>query len=208
MEHLALLGEKSVALVANALLTSSFQRLDIDSSFVARCNTTLATVKRSRKIIGRRKYTSLRKVFKVIQAGNAPTQQEYTYCVPPEIVIGALEYVMNTLQVVPGASRNITLGDYGFQCMPVYERGGWAISKIFEGYKISWGREDPVGRDTFSQLMQLLTKCGESQTSLSTYYVRVWYASDVYIGMLKRLVALACIANFTEKFIPENDEET
>jgi hypothetical protein len=206
-EHVALLGEKSVSLVANALLAGSFRRLDVESSFVARCNTTaLATVKGSRKLIGRRKYTSLRKVFTVIQAGNSPPRQEYTYRVPPEIVIGALEYVMNALQVVPGASRNITFGDYGFRCMPVYERGGWAISKIFEGYKTSWGREDHIGRDTFSQLTQLLTKRGESQTGLSTYYVRLKYASDVYIGMLKRLIALAPIADFTGKFLPENEE--
>jgi hypothetical protein len=79
---------------------------------MARCNTTqLATVKRSHKIIGRSKYTSLRKAFTIIEAGNAPPRQEYTYRVPPEVVIGALEYIMNALQVVPGASRNVTFGD-------------------------------------------------------------------------------------------------
>ena len=47
--------------------------------------------------------------------------------------------------------------------------------------------EDPVEEPEFSDIVKLMTMCGESKDGLSTYYIKFRYEKTVFDAMLDRI---------------------
>ena len=141
-----------------------------------------------KKLIGRKKITSLRKVFRVLKNGKPIPKYNYTFRVAPAKLTSAVHYIESTLQVKPGLSRNIKLGGHLFRNLPIYDRGGQATKDLYAAYKRSF--DDTLGLPTFRDLVKLLTKRGETKAGLSTYYIRFRYVGRVFECMLGRLAEM------------------
>ena len=70
-----------------------------------------------------------------------------------------------------------------------------------EAYNNSFIASERVGKHTFSLLLNLLTKRGESKAGLSTYYINLRYCSRVFSNMMKRL-------NYFVDDMAQNDSST
>ena len=60
--------------------------------------------------------------------------------------------------------------------MPFYERGGKFIKSLNKAYNDTFDENVRVGKPTFTKLIKLLTKKGESKAGLSTYYINLRYS--------------------------------
>ena len=67
-------------------------------------------------------------------------------------------------------------------------------------------QEKQVGRQTFNDMIKLLTKRGETKAGLSTYYIRMRYASNLFVSMMKRVCNLDSSVNNKDE-IQCKDEE-
>jgi hypothetical protein len=117
---------------------------------------------------------SLCKVCLAIIEGLRPPENEYKFRFDPKKIHSAsMEYLQLSLQIRPRSTRTVSPGFHDFVNMPVYQRGGMAIERMHSAYKESCGGEDSeyLGRQTFVQLTQMMTKRGECQTGLAMYYV-------------------------------------
>ena len=137
--------------------------------------------------MGQKRFKSLRKSFKEFSKGNNPPDREYTFRVAPNKIISALLFLQSALQVRPGAIRSVSLAGHTFQGMPVYTRGGTSVETLYQTYSNSVDAIDRLGITTFIDFSKLLTARGVEKTGLSTYYVRLKYASSIYIGMIERI---------------------
>jgi hypothetical protein len=174
-ETVALTGHNTVALIANAILAGSYTRAEMQSNLRERKTQITSHVPKIRLTVGEKRAFSLRKLCSVIIEGLPPPEKEYKFRVDPTKIRSAMEYLQQSLQIRPGSTRTVSCGGHAFINMPVYQRGGMAVEKMHSAYKESCGGEDSdyLGKHTFCELTKMMTKRGECQTGLSTYFVRL-----------------------------------
>jgi hypothetical protein len=196
--NMALHGCRSTSLVANAILAkgmtnSEVQQL-IDSADVQTTdNNGAVVVAQDRLTVGKLKFKSARKTYDVLVSGRPLPKYNYSFRVPAEKVSQLVMYLQSTLQVKPGITREVNIAGHVFHALPVYERGGTAIRDLFNTYVNAFPeKETRVGEPTFRDVVKLITKRGESKAGLSTFYIKLRYASQTFSLMLRRLQELAC----------------
>jgi hypothetical protein len=114
-------------------------------------------------------------------------KHDYTYRIDSAKLNSAIQYAQQSLNVKPGVMRNIKVAGHIFRNMPVYERGGTSVQSLFEGYCAVYDTQSRVGRDTFSELLHLLSKRGETKAGLSTYSINLRYAISIFKLMLDKI---------------------
>ena len=83
-----------------------------------------------------------------------------------------------------------SIAGHVFKYMPVYERGGKSIECLNIAYNNVFSMDERVGINTFTDIIKLLTKRGESKAGLSTYYIQLRSCSYIFIKMIKRVIDL------------------
>ena len=204
---LAMYSEKYSSLIASSILAITFNKYELkrffNDAFLFDNN-----VPKSRYIVGKKRFHTLRKTFKSLAAGNdLPDKRDYSYRVDPTRIHSALSFLQTSLQVRPGAIRSISFDGYKFNGLPVYTRGGVSVKNLHEIYCKSLGGQNTLGNKTFRAYTKLLTTRGVEKTGLSTYYVRLKYVSSVYLSMLERLQAITVISERPGLFFGDNPME-
>ena len=143
----------------------------------------------------------MRKTFEILKSGKDIPKKKYSYRINFNKLANAMTFIQESLQVKPGVVRDVNIVGNIFRNLPVYERGGKSIKSLTEAYNNSFIASERVGKHTFSLLLNLLTKRGESKAGLSTYYINLRYCSRVFSNMMKRL-------NYFVDDIAQNDSST
>ena len=193
---LALEGHTAVSITASCIMANTYNFSTLQNIYHQHHLLNM-TIPRTRYEVCEKRYTRLRKLYKVLASGKEiPKRQGYTYRVDPDNMRSALTYLQTALQVRPGALRSIKYCNYTFKGLPVYTRGGISKRNLHEAYKLSMVDEGKyLGRHTFGDLTNLLTSRGIEKTGLSTYYVRLKYIGQIYEGMIKRIQEIDTIAS-------------
>ena len=187
--RLALIGEREPATAAASLLSASYPH-DVLREFFEE-SWPEVDVPTSRRTIGEDKFTSLRRTHDIIQDGMSVPKHSYNYRVSVVALRLAMEYMMDVLQLRPGATHSVKVDGHVFSNLPVYDRGGKNMEVLFADYKNAITEpDDRIGLKTYSTLLKMLTKRGEVKTSLSAYYFRFEYAKKVFMKMMDRLVEI------------------
>lgn len=201
LTKVAVEGHKTSSIIANSIMASTYNLFELQTILFNERQLNEA-IPRSRYHIAEKRFASLRKTFNEISIGNMPAKRDYAYRVDPTKIHSALAFLQSSLQVRAGAIRSITFAGFQFNGLPVYTRGGINVENLHATYCKSIGEEKPLGMNTFGQFTKLMTTRGIEKTGLSTYYVRLKYASSIYISMLKRLQMIPEIANKVGIFGP------
>ena len=141
-----------------------------------------------KKLIGRKKFASLREVFFEIKDGKPIPKYNYTFHVDTEKIASAVTYIDLTLQVRPGQCRSVRLGSHLFCNLPIYDIGGENVRILHAAYATLF--ETAIGFKKFQDVVKLLTKHGKTKAGLSTYYIWFRSLSQVFEGMLRRLAKM------------------
>lgn len=113
--RLALIGEKTMSIAAGSLLAASYEHNTLRTMY----EEAEVDVPESRKTIGERKFASLRRTHDIIQDGMSPPKHDYTYRVSVRVLQLAMEFMMDTLQLRPGATRTVKVDGFVFANVPV-----------------------------------------------------------------------------------------
>ena len=85
-----------------------------------------------------------------------------------------MQNLREKLHLKAGRLRNVTIASNNLIFLPVYERGGKALEGTFKTYKDALPEgEYTVGKQTFNDIVKLLTMCGDSKYDVSTYYIKL-----------------------------------
>mmetsp|Transcript_27310 Transcript_27310/g.39559 ORF Transcript_27310/g.39559 Transcript_27310/m.39559 type:complete len:194 (-) Transcript_27310:94-675(-) len=169
-------GMRSVRVIVKSLLAISFRRfalmdiLKIESEKYNQdvCEDHVSSMVQKKAVIGSEQYSSLRKVFGVLQNGHDIPKHTYTHRVDATKLGTAVQFIQQNLCVKAGAVRDVSIAGHTFRDMPVYERGGKSIKSLLEAYRVAFVEDERVGEHTFAEITRLLTKRGESKCGLST----------------------------------------
>lgn len=134
--------------------------------------------------MGSEKFSSLRKTYKVLRSGKSVPRHNYTFRIDAEKIENTISFLQESLQLKPGCTRNVKVGGHLFKNIPVYIRGGITAQYLFDTYVDSVGQDKHVGRTTFFELTNLLTKRGEIKAGLSTYYIQLRDSSKLFLAMM------------------------
>ena len=147
---------------------------------------------KKKSVMGKVQFASLRKVFQVLKRGREVPKHNYTYRIDSSKLSTAMSFIQGGICVRLGVVRDVRIAGNTFKNIPVYERGGKSIESIFDAYCSTFqNQKERVGRDTFFELIKLLTKKGESKAGLSTYYINLRYSSKTFVEMMKRVSCFA-----------------
>jgi hypothetical protein len=208
--HLAIIGHKTIRVVAKALLAASLPYHDA-RDLVSRNAAKFPDLPKNQTILGTLRFASLRKTHAVLAKGLPLPASTYKYRVPTELLKVAVEFLTSTLSARPGVTRNVKFSNHVFRNMPVYIRGGDPIREnLYKEYGRCQREEGAkaIGKHTFEELTKLLTKKGECKTGLSTYYIKLRYATDQYQKMITRLGASEHYGQLPGCFVPDESELT
>lgn len=197
---LSILGDASASKVADALLARNYEQKTLKRLVKERCvhlvNTRndLPPIRTNRKKFGKQRTLTARQICDMIMNGETLTKaKRYPFRVPIVKLISAMEFLSTKLPFRPGITRSITVGEYTFDFLPVYQRGGKNAKKLFKEYAKSQMEhgETFLGRHSFNELVKFLSKKGETKTGLSTYYVKLAHAFDNLGKMLEKIDSIA-----------------
>lgn len=190
MQMLILKGDRTTRIMIMSLLANSYTQ--------KQCNTILEHGAEAFPIenvqqhgrIGKDRFASSRKIFPLLAAGKGIPRYNYTYRVDATKISHSMEYLQSALNLKPGITRDVSIAGHKFLNMPVYERGGQNLKKMFRTYKEVFAEDTVklIGRDLFCDVAKLLTKRGEAKAGLSTYYINFRYRSQIFNKMLNRLM--------------------
>lgn len=186
---LALDGNKDIAVITASIIAGSFSRSECKEKLrkAVEEHPSYPNINNLQlKEIGRKKYASLRKIFRDIKLGLPLPLYNYSYRVSPEKLASAVQYIQSNLQVKPGQSRSMTIGGNVLHGLPVYQRGGLSYADLHKDYKNSFPDELVLGQKTFRDIAAALTKKGEAKAGLSTYYIRFRNVGRRFEEMLER----------------------
>ena len=80
-----------------------------------------AYVSQGKRKIGRKKCTSLRKIYNVLSSGGNLTKNNYTFRIDKIKVISLMQHLKEKLQLKAGRLHNVTIACHTFKNIPVYE---------------------------------------------------------------------------------------
>lgn len=144
-------GNRTTRVVIQSLLAKSYFR----DSLISLLENKLE--KKSLEQFGAKKFTYRRKLFDMLSNGmDVPSTNNYTFRVSSDKIKTCIDYIMNTLNIKPGAARKVKVADHVFENMPVYEKGEISIEKLFDFYRATLP-EDHIGLQTFSDIIKLMT---------------------------------------------------
>lgn len=148
----------------------------------------------SRRRMGKVIFASLRKIYIIIRNGGEIPKHNYTFCIDGSKVTHAIEFLQESLEIKSGCTRNVCVSGHMFQNISVYEWGGRTVDGLVEAYVKAVPTEECVGRQTFRDMIKLMTKRGETKAGVSTYYIRFRYSSNTFVMMMKRLDELEILS--------------
>ena len=199
-------GTRKIRIVVESLMASSFHHYYLKQVLFCEAEKYSGLNKpcKSKVKMGERKFTSLRKTFNVLASGADLPKHNYSFRIDSGKLSTAMIFLQESLCVKPGVARDISIAGHVFKSMPVYERGGKSIESLNETYNSLQEKEDRVGRDTFTDIVKLLTKRGETKAGLSTYYIQLRYNSQVFTNMLKRIKELPFTNPYAKTLVEED----
>mmetsp|Transcript_12420 Transcript_12420/g.18564 ORF Transcript_12420/g.18564 Transcript_12420/m.18564 type:complete len:292 (-) Transcript_12420:93-968(-) len=164
-------GMRSVRVIVKSLLATSFRRLalkDILKIESEKYNEDdhVSSMVQKKAVIGSEQYSSLRKVFGVLQNGHDIPKHTYTHRVDATKLGTAVLFIQQSLCLKAGAVRDVSIAGHTFRDMPVYERGGKSIESLLEAYRVAFAEDERVGAHTFAEITRRLTKRGESKCKM------------------------------------------
>jgi hypothetical protein len=126
-------------------------------------------------------------------------------------MVSLLEFLQTKLEIIPGQTRNVNIDGFTFENLPVYGRGAIPLKVLWSYYKDMQGTQ-VLGKHTSIEIIKALTKRGECQTGLSSYFVRLRHASTVFKNMMRRLQSIDEIAwlpgyHFTDNLLGARTNE-
>ena len=77
-----------------------------------------------------------REAFDSLLEGNHVKKRKYKCRVKPECIATSIHYLQAYLPVVAGKTRNVKIDGNVIKKLPVYSRGGKAMTRLFDDYKI------------------------------------------------------------------------
>ena len=142
--------------------------------------------------MGKVHFASLQKVIQVLKRGSKVPKHNSMYKIDSSKLSAAISFVQGGLCVKPVVDCDVCIAGNTSNNVPVHEQGGKSIKSFFDAYCSAFqDRQERVGRDTFAELIKLLTKKGESKAGLSTYYISLRYNSKIFVMMMKRVSCFA-----------------
>lgn len=185
--QLYIFGNRLSRITAGSILATPFELREVQNllgaTYSSLSEDNNAANLQLRSKLGKERFTSLRKTYSLISAGNDIPKYNYTFRVDSRKIWTVLSFLQSSLCVKPGVVRDVTVADHRFTNMPLYERGGKSVERLFEAYKSVHPENQRIGRILFIDIVKLLTKRGESKAGLSTYYINLRYASSVFKQM-------------------------
>ena len=162
----------------------------------------------SRKVVGWRRFRTLRALWKIIVEGDPIPGRLYSFRVDPDKLATAVEYLMTVLHVLPGRCRSVKFDGQVINNLPIYDRGGHSIGDLFSQYQKHIGADNAIGYDTFSTLIVLLTKKGEAKAGLSAYYTRFRHACATFKEIFEFLRSMEEVEEIDGIEILRSDNDT
>ena len=212
VSDLIFLGNRNTRIIMHSALASSFERKFVQGFLKKESQRYIgsdaeASIKQM-SLLGKLKFASSRKVFEVLKRGRGVPKHNYKYRIDSTKLSTAISFIQGSLCVKPGVVRDVNVAGNTFKNMSVYERGGKSMESIFEAYSNTFeDKDERVGRDTFIELLKLLTKKGESKAGLSTYYINLRYHSKIFVEMMKRVSCFAYASSDEQEAVKEDADE-
>mmetsp|Transcript_21013 Transcript_21013/g.29472 ORF Transcript_21013/g.29472 Transcript_21013/m.29472 type:complete len:980 (-) Transcript_21013:30-2969(-) len=154
-------------------------------------------------VIGKVHFASLRRIYNILLDGKNVPKHDYSYRIDSNKLSTAIRFIQDSLCVKPGVVRDVNIAGHLFAAFPVYERGGKSIESLNEAYNNVYNKDERVGMNTFTEIVKLLTKRGESKAGLSTYYIQLRYCGNVFVRMMKRVADFRFIDMETLNMVKE-----
>eukprot|EP00559_Dactyliosolen_fragilissimus_P007958 CAMPEP_0184871406 /NCGR_PEP_ID=MMETSP0580-20130426/40701_1 /TAXON_ID=1118495 /ORGANISM="Dactyliosolen fragilissimus" /LENGTH=1005 /DNA_ID=CAMNT_0027374063 /DNA_START=1121 /DNA_END=4139 /DNA_ORIENTATION=- len=154
-------------------------------------------------VIGKVHFASLRRIYNILLDGKNVPKHDYSYRIDSNKLSTAIRFIQDSLCVKPGVVRDVNIAGHLFAAFPVYERGGKSIESLNEAYNNVYNQDERVGMNTFTEIVKLLTKRGESKAGLSTYYIQLRYCGNVFVWMMKRVADFRFIDMETLNMVKE-----
>ena len=131
------------------------------------------------KSINNNTFTKARALMKeVLLQGKSPPPRPSTTKISPVVLLQAIQWITSTFQYRPGKLRNYRLNGTLLKNMPVYIRDGKSHEAIYKNYYKNYEaailvkqQSKPLGQNTFSTLLKVLTEPPSANAGLSYYYV-------------------------------------
>ena len=194
--NLSFFGNRNTSLVSQSIIASSLPRIRceklLNDSYECLEAESQDEISPIRRRMGKVKFASLRKTYNIIKNGGEIPKHNYTFRIDGHKVSHAIAFLQESLQMKPGCTCNIWVSGHLFKDMCVYERGGRSGDNLVDAYTNAVPSDERVGRQTFRDMIKLLTKRGETKEGLSTYYILFRYSSNTFVLMMKRLDELGC----------------
>ena len=193
-------GHRSTRIIAESILARSYVHETIRKLLEERYETLGEDLPHQelvrKRTFGSEKFTSLQKTFDLLAKGSLIPRNNYTFRVDAVKLCGVVQFLMETLNVKPGVTRDVMLHGEKFHNMSVYERGGMSIEQLFTMYARANSDDEQVkpthvGFNTFNDITKLSTKKGESKAGLSSYYINLRYMTITFDHMMNRIKELA-----------------
>ena len=102
----------------------------------------VSTMVWKKTVIGEEQYSSLRKVFGILQNGNNIPKHAYTYHIDSNKLGTAVQFIQQSLCLKPGVVHDVSIAGHIFCNMPIYERGGKSVDSLLEAYRVVFVRDD------------------------------------------------------------------
>ena len=83
-----------------------------------------AYVSQGKQEIGRKKYTSLRKIYNILIYGGILPKYNYIFRIDTIKVVSLMQHIQENLQLKAGRLHNVTIVCHKFKNIPAYEYGG------------------------------------------------------------------------------------
>ena len=135
-------------------------------------------IRTNRKHFGRVRTKSSKQLFEKLARGEEIPTSTYSYRVEPRKLDGAVRFLESVLELKPGATRTIRIGDTRIKGMPILSREGRTDGSLFDLYKKVTGDDYLLGRHTFIDILQALTKKDQIKTGVSTAELKDFFKSD------------------------------
>ncbi|XP_040564364.1 uncharacterized protein [Lepeophtheirus salmonis] len=210
LTKLSFYGNREVSIISQSVLASSMKRLDT-KNFLEKAFSVLPVEKQSeinpiRRKMGKVKFASLRKTYNLLLMGKKIPKHDYTFRIDGAKLSALISFLQSSLKVRPGYSRDINLAGFLFKNMAFYGCGGKSVKTLYDEYVEVIDECERVGRDTFRDLVRLMTNRDEVKPGLSIYYIRIRDAINEFVLMMKRLCVFQIPDQIKKKSIELIDE--
>ena len=139
------------------------------------------------------KYTAM--FGRIAQGLNPPAVNEYKPRVPLLKMLGVMQFIQSSFNPIVGSIKSISINGTRVDGIPMYTRERWTKDDAFTQYKAATSPDDAVGKPTFLEILDTMTKPGKSFSGLSTYLVDLEHHSVVFNEMIKSMEADNLINN-------------